>query len=145
MALGLKRSIFRMAASAAILLCDVHAASAEVCDKAYNFDYGDLMPIGTATEFLMIAAGPIGGLVVFFVGLYLATSKAGVLLGLSLFLGLLSLSEILTSRDDVVFTYMINEGCAPVYSAVGPMLLTTAILIAIFAAFTMRRRASTTV
>jgi hypothetical protein len=142
MAFGLTKTHFRMAASAAILLCGAQAASAEVCDKAYGFDYRDLLPITTATEFLMIAAGPIGGLVVFFVGLYLTTSKAGVLLGLSLFLGLIGLSEILMPRDDLIFAYMIEEGCAPAYSAVGPIFLAIAISIAIFAAFAIRRRTS---
>ncbi|MBP1857846.1 hypothetical protein [Rhizobium herbae] len=142
MAFGLTRSIFRMAASAAILLSATGPILAEVCDKAYKFDYSDLAPVNAASEFLMIVVGPIGGLVVFFVGLYLTTSKAGVLLGLSLFLGLIGLSEILMPRDDVIFAYMIEEGCAPAYSAVGPVFLAIAISIAIFAAFAIRRRTS---
>jgi hypothetical protein len=68
MALGFKDTLFRMAASAAILLSGAKAASAEVCDKAYLFDFTELGAVDGTTEFLMLAAGPTGGLIVFLSG-----------------------------------------------------------------------------
>ncbi len=110
MALGLTKTLSRMAASAAILLCGSQTASAEVCDKAYDFDHGDLAPVNAATEFLLLAAGPIVGLVVFFVGLDLATSKPGTLFGLSAFLGTIGLLPYLATRDEQFETSMIEGG-----------------------------------
>ncbi len=140
MARGLKDTLFRMAASAAILLSGIRVAQAEVCDKAYMFDYTDLIPVNGATEFLMFAAGPTGGLIVFFVGLFLVTRRPGVLLGLSSLLAVIGLADILSSRDDVAFTFMIQEGCEPAHSVVGPIFLAVAAAIAALAVIAMRRR-----
>ncbi len=144
MAFGLNKMTYKMAALAAILLCWVQTASAEVCDKAFGFAYDDIAPVNASTELLMFASGPVGGLTVFFVGLYLATSKPGVLLGLSIFLTLIGLADVLSSRDEQVIASMIDEGCAAINSVVGPVFFSTAVVIAIVAIVMFRRETSST-
>ena len=140
MTFGFKDALFRMAASAAILLSGIRVAEAEVCDNAYMFDYTDLIPVNGATEFLMLAAGPTGGLIVFFVALFLVTRRPVVLLGLSSLLAVIGLADILSSRDDVAFTFMVQEGCEPAHSFVGPVFLAAAAFIAVLAVIAMRHR-----
>jgi hypothetical protein len=139
MVFGLNRAINRMAASAAILLSTAGRASAEVCGHVYDFDYSGIAPVNAVTEFLLLASGgPIGGLIVFFTGLYLATSKPGVLLGLAAFLGILAVASY-QSHDPVFDSFMIRGGCAAENSMLEPVFMTAAVLVFVLALFRMRR------